>query len=802
LRRVLAAVLFAIVAINFLVIAAFALRPTKDIARSLRSNERHLVVALRGSQHVDSHQFDPDADNSIRYGVHDGAPLIGTHATWRLNTRALAPLAANAAASHIVLFVYGFRPHSNEAASRLTLLVNGRVVRRINFNRVTYVDGYREFHSATPLGSVRLSTSWRVPAVIADVPLVDVRGHATTDVEIRTTGDFGWLINTVGLAIDYWPRPAAVLATPIGIALGLIETLALVAGVFATLWHLGSRKGWLAAAAACAVLVLAMLSQDPWDVSVWQHIVDIPAFGAGTPAYGWSGTPLWAYLLGMLAPMPAAFLSVFHWSPVYFTVVVIKVILALSFILGVDALTDGVGSFSVSLLSPFPLYLLSWGVRDLLSASFAVFGIALFRRDRLYAAAAVFAAAASIDEYYVPLLIAPALLLVSRSHRNPRTLLSAVGTLALGGFTLAIQWLTLPQTYTSSVVSFRTSWRFTEWTWQGLLARYGLLPSFVADHRFPITLAIAVVISVVSIALCVGPLADRLRKEQQDPHARVLLAVFGCVGAFFLAYGQVDPQEWLAVFTLGFVTSQSNVDVRRGIVVLSLLATLELYVHTGLRSYASPVFFEQAELSVLGIRGDVDSVIIFGSIIGIVVLLLRSLQLIPRMTGERTGTFVTLIGIAMVSQGRGWIPTDDVFIVAAVLATAAILTALRPDTAISALPWLASAGVVAVTAYGPGPLATVARALFVVLLIVMFLAYRSALSPMDLVLGFTAGAVVATRAVSDTGAFVVGGFAVSAGAVIVLLAGVAIIGGGPVLQELRCRANVEALAVDPVRPNA
>jgi hypothetical protein len=374
--------------------------------------------------------------------------------------------------------------------------------------------------------------------------------------------------------------------------------------------------GLVALVATAATLPVALLTQDPWDLRVWQQLLDIVAFGGGSPVYAWTGTPLWAFLPGVLAPIVAAWNDVVGQVPQIVDIVTLKIALWIAFayvatqLAGLAPPTWRRPVLFVWLISPFSLYLISWGVRDLASTALALLAIRQCMTKRLILGTLTFAAAASIDEYFVPLLVLPGLVYILTRERSTASLVKGCSLALLAFAVIAVQWIALGPRYASSVLSFRLGVTFMDTTWQFLLQSMGMLPAFVVNNQ-------QILFIVLYVCLCSPFLARLVRLTiasgvftAEHAVAIALRPLSGCVGAFFLSYGQADFQEWFGLMALLQVVSFRRTRMCWLVFAFLLIAGLDLYAHVGFREFLSPALFRFHSVGIWAIRGSIDHILI------------------------------------------------------------------------------------------------------------------------------------------------------------------------------------------------
>jgi hypothetical protein len=436
-------------------------------------------------------------------------------------------------------------------------------------------------------------------------------------VTLETHGYALWSVRSVLMYTTFVPRNGRLFQNrAITLSLAAIVFSLLAICIFMLLRQANRVAGPFGLFAAAATLALSLITQDPWDLRVWQQLLDIVAFGGGSPAYAWTGTPLWAFLPGVLAPISAAWNDVFGQVPQIVDIVTLKIALWIAFsfvatqLAGLAPPAWKRSVLLVWLVSPFSLYLVSWGVRDLVSTALALLAIRQCMAKRLILGTLAVGAAASIDEYFVPLLVLPALVYILTRERATAALVKGCGLAALAFALVAVQWIAVGPRYASSVLSFRLGVTFMDTTWQFLLQSMGMLPAFVANNQ-------QIVFIVLYVCLCSTFLAKLVRLTiasgvftAEHAVAIALRPLTGCVGAFFLSYGQADFQEWFGLMALLQVVSFRRTRMCWLVFAFLLVAGLDLYAHVGFREFLSPAFFRFKSVGIWAIRGSIDHILI------------------------------------------------------------------------------------------------------------------------------------------------------------------------------------------------
>lgn len=620
--------LFALAALTWLgTLIAFcygALLPVPE-QQFVSKPERSILLGLKGVQSLGSETLDTFSSADTSRGVILGSSrhkgLSSSKVTWTLNSRTMSRFVSNSDSWSSKVVIDAFQPpRAYVPGGSFDVYVNGTLRAHVPLDVASFEKGGLRAFLASPraMPLEAIPFAWAFRPYCNTVPLTanDLTRDEQT-VTLETDGYALWSVRSVFMYTTFVPKNGRLFQNrAITLSLAAIVFSLLAICIFMLLRQANRVAGPFGLFAAAATLALSLITQDPWDLRVWQQLLDIVAFGGGSPAYAWTGTPLWAFLPGVLAPIIAAWNDVFGQVPQIVDIVTLKIALWIAFsfvatqLAGLAPPAWQRSVLLVWLVSPFSLYLVSWGVRDLVSTALALLAIRQCMAKRLILGTLAVGAAASIDEYFVPLLVLPALVYILTRERATAALVKGCGLAALAFALVAVQWIAVGPRYASSVLSFRLGVTFMDATWQFLLQSIGMLPAFVVANQ-------QIVFIVLYVCLCSTFLARLLRLTiagevftAKQAVAVALRPLSGCVGAFFLSYGQADFQEWFGLIALLQVVSFRRTRMCWLVFTLLLIAGLDLYAHLGLREYLSPALFRINDAGIWAIRSSIDHVLI------------------------------------------------------------------------------------------------------------------------------------------------------------------------------------------------
>jgi hypothetical protein len=510
-------------------------------------------------------------------------------------------------------YISGPNVSAASPAASATILLNGSTIARIGFGHIA-----PEF----PIQVGRLAPVLVKPAHVPMTPLFSpsalifpvsssycLADHWQLGVVLKGAT---WPIDRVGIIARFAPA-AASLGTdnPLVYVFAIGFTCALLFGTHALFDAVFKNYGPLCLLLTLGLFVCALLTHDEWDFPVWLRFVDLAALGHASPANMWGGTPLWPLGVSVLAPILSSFFTLTGNSSQEVSALVLKLAMALATAGNAYWLCRMADArlrrylFPVLLLSPYALYELAGGYRELFAGSFFLLGASLALRGRFTFAALAFAAAASISESLAPLLFLPAALRVAGGGFGGRTLALAVVDIVAGVGPIVAQWLFLvPHGVVAATLATRVvaAYRFGGGSWLSTLDGFGILPTWAGTHSTTIMIVLA--------ALLATPLLARIGRDvfansgaNSERTKRVFGNFLGLVAVFFLAYPGVDPSTW---YTLWIVTAFYFIRFEQSVrfpLFLSIVQAVAFYAILGIGDFANVTYIMPSNESLLGVLG-------------------------------------------------------------------------------------------------------------------------------------------------------------------------------------------------------
>ncbi|MBD5635385.1 MAG: hypothetical protein IAI49_12980 [Candidatus Eremiobacteraeota bacterium] len=555
----------------------------------------------------------------------------------------------------------------SKRAARATLTLDGERIAEIAF---------RGRAPDFPVEEGRIAPVGLKPAAIAMTPLYNPYGLVFPvsprfcqakrwDVGIMLR-DARWSIERVGIIAHYTPVTSdRGTQGTLNFWLAIASLVLLIVAIHALFDAIFRRFGPYALLLTLVVFLAALVTHDEWDFLAWLRITDLVAFGHGNPAYMWAGSPLWAFMLAGPAPILSAFYARSGDGSQEVTALVLKLAMALAACTNAYLLVRSAPKrargffFPVLLLSPFALYELGGGYRELFAGSFALAGCALCLRRRYTFAAVAFALAASITESLLPLVLLPMTLRIGERRNVWRAAIDALAGVA----PLALEWAFLvPHSVATMTVSARITdaYRFGGGSWYSALDGFGLLPAWVGTHSL-------LVVVVLFAALC-APLAIRLvldLRSATNPEGlqrRIFGAFLGFVVAFFLAYRGVDPSTWyalLVIVTFYFLRFDAFNPLP---ILLTTLQAFAFYTILGIGDFANWTYLAPQNRSLLGVLGQpvlISVLTVNATVLALYVSLLRANTSL--LFGRGSVWFLTLFCASAMTSAIRMYPIDLFF---------------------------------------------------------------------------------------------------------------------------------------------
>lgn len=589
------------------------------LAQLRQAGVRDFKMWLPGPQAAyTSAKFDVIYPNALAVGQVDGKYIAdGGSAAWLLELSVPIRLARNAASSRCFVFVEGTDLRAFRRAGRATISVNGS---RLDSIVLGSKDVGRERISFRPTPSLPTVALRYAPldyrlVYMVPVPLGALSDRTLLSVSIRGPGV--WPVRTAGVLVRFVPRASPALPSRTILFIVACALLCgLVAGVAASIAGLSREMSSWSGACAVALFVVAWATQDEWDFPLWVRLAETVSYSNASPALAWTTTPLWSFLPAIIAP----FIAMSHGEVLSRAAesVLLKTFFALTYLITPLALAQLLPTgckrkpwLALALFNPLSLSALAWGTRDIVSGLLTLCALSQARRGRLVLCVALLALGGSIDEYYLPLLLVPALMAVAaRPGGNLRWVKSAL-LLGAGIGPVIAQWAALPRAHSVASLAFRANYEFGEATWEHLLAMIGVFPRWMAGHELIATLVPFALITTAGVAgFLTATRADRTEPCLPGAEAcfnRCLVVGAASTLAFFLSYSHVDPQEWYGALMVLLVCCARGVLPATYAIVFAWLGGAYIYAHFGLREMLAPWLFTPSDVSLVGIRGDAQA---------------------------------------------------------------------------------------------------------------------------------------------------------------------------------------------------
>jgi hypothetical protein len=413
-------------------------------------------------------------------------------------------------------YVSGPNVSAASRAASATILLNGSAIARIHFGQIA-----PEF----PIRVGRLAPVLVKPAHVPMTPLFSpaalifpvsssycLADHWQLRVILKGAT---WPIDRVGIIARFAPAAASLgTSNPLVYVVAIALVCALLVGTHALFDAVFKNYGPLSLMLTLGLFVCALLTHDEWDFPVWLRFVDLAAFGHASPANMWGGTPLWPLGVSLIAPVLSCFYTLTGNSSQEVSALVLKLAMATAaagnayYLCRIASERMQRYVFPILLLSPYVLYELAGGYRELFAGSFFLLGASLALRGRFTFAALALAGATSISESLAPLLFLPAVLRIADGGLSGRTLSLAVVDIVAGVGPIVAQWLFLvPHSVVATTLATRivAAYRFGGGSWLSTFDGFGILPTWVGIH--------STTIMIVLFALLATPLLARIAHD-------------------------------------------------------------------------------------------------------------------------------------------------------------------------------------------------------------------------------------------------------------------------------------------------
>ena len=613
-----------------------------------------------------------------------GGRSIPASATWNLTSYEFRHDLAHASDCRLTFYAIGLDARAEDVSGTIRVLINGRRIDTIRFARA--VDGSFPYapNALRPAGvdvsSIELSPLDRAHALTAPLDRSFCSARQWT-ITIEAT-KARWSIDRVGLIARFTPVREALLGSfaADGVVAAMV-LFAIVAGAGFVLTGVAARYGFVGLASASALLALAPLGHDQWDFPIWLRFTDIVAIGHASPAGMWFGTPLWAFLPAIFAPVLTASNASFGNESPDLVAVLLKGTMALAAIFNAMMVASFAPRsvrnvlFTIALAAPIALYQVGAGYREVFAMAFVLVGLRGAFERRYVVATFAIAAGASISESLLPLVLFPAALTVASpdspeplGRRAARGLALAVAGLGV----VAIQWLTLlPKDVATYAVSNRVmSYRFGGGSWYSGFEAFGILPDWVGRHSFAVVLVLFALFSAWPAFNAVRAVAARA----PGLHATIFRAFVAVVAAFFMSYRGIDPNTWYVLFLVSAVYFARYDPTNPFPLVLGTVCGAAFYAIVGLGDFVNWTFLWPHDVGLLGILGRPVYALVL-TVNGLFVAFYLAMTTNGRIAlfSRRSSSFVLLFAAAIANAAIRDYATDVIFCTAAMAISSATI---------------------------------------------------------------------------------------------------------------------------------
>lgn len=599
------------VALALLIAAFVALIAYQGSLPGTKGSPRTELLERLGSQiAAEPENLEVRPGNAIVLGTLD--PYDAASAEWSMSNVEFAHILPNSIGCTMSVYVSGPNLSGASTLSTASVELNGSRIATLRFLRVT-PDFSLEPGRLAP-ADVRPSNVPMTPLFNPSALIFPVSSrycnaeHWTVKVDLRGAR---WPIERVGIIATFEPAAHALVANPVTVLLAIVIAGALLLGTHLLFNAVERTYGPSMLLLTLLIFVAALVTHDEWDFPVWLRFVDLIAFGHANPATMWGGTPLWPLGMGLIASLLSATYGIVGNGSREISACFLKLAMALAACGNAYVLCRAARPalrrflFPTLLLSPYVLYELAGGYRELFAGSFFLLGASLALRRRFTYAAVAFAAATSISESLAPLIFLPAALRLATVRIERRSLALATLDAFAGIAPLAFQWIVLiPHTVVATTLSARVSaaYRYGGGSWLSTLDGFGLLPAWVNANATALIVGLSVLLAAplgVSIVRCIV-----MPHASEETQRKVIFGAFlGLVAALFLAYRGIDPSTW---YTLWAVASFYFIRFEPAgpfPFFLSVMQAVAFYAILGIGDFANSTYVMPSDQSLLGILG-------------------------------------------------------------------------------------------------------------------------------------------------------------------------------------------------------
>jgi len=569
-------------------------------------NRRAEFLERLGSQAVSLVGAHEVRQNTL--ALHSERAEAAASASWSMPATEMPAILAHSRTCGMQLYVAGIKASGTGHRARADILLNGEIVERIRFGGASAAYPATEAGRTPPANllpaQIPMTPAFAPYAMV--VPLAEHACNATRwDVGVALFGA-RWEIDRVGLIATYVPAREALLPqNGITWLLAALVIAGLLLGTYLLFATIARNYGIAALSLTLAVCAVAPLTHDEWDFPAWLRMVDFAAIAHDNPAVMWGGLPLWPGLLALIAPVVSASYAIFGSGNQEQAALALKVAMALAACFNAYAIANAAPHglrrllFPALLLAPLGLYEVTAGYRELFAGSLALVGLGLTQRRRLTWAALAFAAAASISESLVPLVLLPASLRITSRDPNRIVVLRALGDAAAGVLPLAVEWIFIAGNGAAALaVSTRltAAYRLGGGSWLGALEGLDLLPADSALRSPWFGAALLLALSTPLVVTLIGMRHSEVRTQE-----RTCGVFLGLVSAIFLSYRGIDPSTWYALFVITawyFARFQAYHPLPH---VLAIAGGVAFYAILGVTDFANATYVLPHNASLLGL---------------------------------------------------------------------------------------------------------------------------------------------------------------------------------------------------------
>jgi hypothetical protein len=636
-----------------------------------RDNSRIELLERLGSQvDADARNVRQMRNNTIVLGTLDEHSIAS--AGWSMSTYEFTHLLPNTRSCAMTVYVGKPKLSGADASASARIELNGTPVALIRFG--TIVPDF-------PIVLGRLAPAGVKPVRIPMTPLFSPSALAFPvsssfcqadrwRIQVDVRGAI-WAIDRVGIVARFSPSHAALAAENVGVVcLAIAVAAVLLLGTHLLFNAVFTSYGPTMLLSTLGIFVCALVTHDEWDFPVWLRFVDLVAFGHASPANMWGGSPLWPLCVGLLGPILSTVYAATGDGSQQIAALFLKLAMALAACGNAFFLCRGASRalrrflFPILLLSPYVLYELAGGYREIFAGSFFLLGASLAWQGRFTYAALALAAAASISETLVPLVFLPAALRLATGPIGRRSIAFATLDVLAGIAPLAFQWLVLiPQAVVTTALSTRVTaaYRFGGGSWFSTLDGFGLLPAWVGTRSTSVMLGIFILLGAPLVIRIVRTIftseaSSTLRRQ------RIFGGFLGLVAVIFLGYRGIDPSTWYALWVVAAFYFSRFEPANPLPFVLSVVQAVAFYAILGIGDFANSTYVMPDNESLLGVLGKPMLVSVLAVNLTVLTLYISQAagDAVPLFGRGSTWFFLVFLGAAGAAAVKMY-PVDIVF---------------------------------------------------------------------------------------------------------------------------------------------